>query len=310
VDRSSHQNRRSDDQGPGRPHLVFADGERATRSLARQILGAEFELTLVETAEQAWRALIEDPAVRVLFLGVESQEKAFELAERVRASSDARVKATPIVQMTASGVNDDSRKLALAAGITDFIDKPFQPSVLLARARSTSTHSTARQRLAEQRRGHDRDVETGLGNRRYFFERLGQTLSFARRTGQPTSIVHVHFAGLTASLDRLGSHFRQTRMTKIGQTLAGAVRREDTAYRTGPELFCFILPGTGADGARTMCARLEPILDGIGMLRGDGILAVAARLEVQAFRLGDDVSVDDCLREARKTMVPMTFSSR
>ncbi|NBD94961.1 MAG: diguanylate cyclase [Gammaproteobacteria bacterium] len=276
--------------------------------MAREILGSEFEVTTVETVAEAWRALIEDAAVRVLFLGDEDHDTVIELVERVRASDDARVQATPIVQVTATGVHDKARQVALASGVTDFIDKPFEPSVLLARARSTSTHSSARQRLAEQRRSHDRDTETGLGNRRYFFERLGQTLSFARRSGQPTSLVHLHFEGLTENLARLGRHFRETRMTKVGQTLAASVRREDTAYRTGPEHFCFILPGTGADGAKTVCARLEPSLDGIGMLRGDGILAVVASLEVQEFRPGEETSVDDCLREARESMAPMIFS--
>ena len=302
------KNHRRDDKSPSRPHLVFADGEKATRDLARQVLDAEFKVTVIETAEQAWRALVEDSAVRVLFLGVDAQDTVVELVERVRASSDARVRATPIVQVTATGVNDEARQVALSAGVTDFIDKPFQPSILLARARSTSTHSTARQRLAEQRRSHDRDGETGLGNRRYFFERLGQTLSFARRSGQSTSLVHLHFEGLTDSLKSLGKHFRETRMTKVGQTLAGSVRREDTAYRTGPEHFCFILPGTGTSGAATVCERLEPRLDGIGMLRGDGILAVVAHLRVQHLELGDDKSVDDCLREVRASMAPMVFS--
>lgn len=302
-----NRDRRRDDKDPTRPHLVFADGHKPSRDMAREILGAEFEVTVLETPEQAWRALIEDSAVRVLFLGDEDQDTVMAMVERVRASTDARVQATPIVQVTATGVNDEARKAALAAGVTDFIDKPFERSVLLARARSTSTHSTSRQRLAEQRRNHDRDTETGLGNRRYFFERLGQTLSFARRSGQATSLLHLHFEGLTDSLGRLGKHFRQTRMTKVGQTLAGSVRREDTAYRTGPEHFCFILPGTGKVGAATVCERLEPSLDGIGMLRGDGILAVVANLKVQEFRPGEESSVDDCLREARETMAPMVF---
>lgn len=304
------RNQPNEEKTPKRPHLIFADPATATRALARETLGAEFDLTLVETAEQAWRTLIEDSAVRVVFLGVDAQDAIVEFVERVRASSDARVQATPIVQVTATGVNDQVRKAALSAGVTDFIDKPFQPSILLARARSTATHSAARQRLAEQRRRHDRDIETGLGNRRYFFERLGQSLSFARRSAQPTSLVHLHFESLEQSLERLGKHFRQSRMSKVGQTLAGAVRREDTAYRTGPELFGFILPGTGAVGAKKVCERLEPSLDGIGMLRGDGILAVVASMKVQEFRLGGDseLTVDDCLREARETMAPMIFS--
>ena len=79
-----------------------------------------------------------------------------------------------------------------------------------------------------------------------------------------------------------------------------AVRREDTAYRTGPEHFCFILPGTDPTGARVVCQRLEPLLDGIGMLRGDGILAVVGHLTIQHLELGNDRSVEDCLREVRE----------
>jgi len=302
-------NDRRKDSIPPRSHLLFADSGRVTRELACRILGEEFEVSIAMDIDQAWRALVEDPAIKVLFLGIEDQKGVVELVKRVRASDDLRIRETPIVQVTDSDLDDDSRQVALAAGVTDFIDKPFQPSVLLARARSISAHSAGRQRLAEQHHGHSLDSETGLGNRRYFFERLGQTLSFGRRSGQSTSLLHVHFEGLTDNLKRLGSHFRQKRMTKVGHVLSSAVRREGTAYRTGPEHFCFILPGTDPTGARVVCQRLEPLLDGIGMLRGDGILAVVGHLTIQHLELGNDRSVEDCLREVREGLAPMIAGS-
>lgn len=298
-------NDRRKDSPPTRAHLVFADSSKATRDLARRILGEEFEVSMVNGADQAWRALVDEPATRVLFLGHDDPNAVVEVVKRVRASTDARIRETPIVQMMAAGVDDEVRQLSLDAGVTDFLDKPFHPSILLARARSTVAHSAGRQ--AERGSSHSLDQETGLGNRRYFFERLGQALSFARRSGQSISLVHVHFDGLNDSLKRLGNHFRQTRMTKLGQTLSGAVRREDTAYRTGAEHFCFILPGTDPRGANVVCERLEPLLDGIGMLKGDGILAVAGQLTVQHLEAGNDKSVEDCLREVRETMAPMSF---
>ncbi|TVQ27255.1 MAG: diguanylate cyclase [Wenzhouxiangella sp.] len=298
---------RRDDPEPTRSHIVFADSSRSIRDSAKLILADEFEVTTVDATDKAWRAMVENSATRVLFLGLDNQADVTELVKRVRSSTDARIRETPIVQVTAASVDDETRQLALSAGVTDFIDRPFQSSILLARARSTATHSAGRQRQGAKGQSHDRDSETRLGNRRYFFERLGQTLSFARRAKLPTSLVHVHFQGLAESLDRLGKHFRQTRMTKVGQTLAGAGRREDTAYRTGPEHFCFVLPGTGYAGAEIVCERLRPLLDGIGMLRGDGILAVVAQLEIQHLEFAEDQSVEDCLRQVREKMAPILF---
>ncbi len=290
---------------PARAHLVFSDSNKATRELARRILGAEFEVSIVNSADQAWRALVDEPATRVLFLGHDDQNAVVQVVKRVRASTDARIRETPIVQVTEAGVADEARQHALDAGVTDFIDKPFQASILLARARSTVAHSAGRQ--AERSSSHSLDAETGLGNRRYFFERLGQAVSFARRSGQSISLLQVHFEGLNDSLKRLGNHFRQTRMSKLGNTLAGAARREDTVYRTGPEHFCFILPGTDPNGARVVSERLEPLLDGIGMLKGDGILAVAGQIRVQHLDLAGEKSVEDCLRDVRESMAPMVF---
>jgi len=290
-----------------RPCLLFVDRSRLMRLSAERILGHEFRVVLAENAELGWIKLMDDPLIQVVFhdLVGPDHEIDFSLLERVRQSENRRVRDTPVVVLTDDDDSEEHRAEALSKGATDFIDKPFRPSELVARARALATTSEAAQRLRLMQRRHNRDAETELGNRRYFFERLAQALSFAKRQRQPLSLVHVHLAGLAQAFE---PGQRVQRLAQLGRILGRAVRQEDTVYRTGPETFSFILPGTPADGAEAVRCRLAPELDGLGLMGHTAGHHPIARFIVQTPELGDEESMVECLRRIREGMGPVLVS--
>ncbi len=274
------------------------------RRSAVRILGREFDVSLAVDMEGAWARLLEDPLIQVVFSDLVDKQgqEDLTLLERTRSSASRRVRETPVVVIIDDDDSDQHRENALAAGATDFIDKPFRPAELLARARAHATHADAVRRLRLLKSGNNSDQYTGLGNRRYFFERLAQALSFARRHKQALSLVHVHIDGLARALAELPDSQSSQRLAELGRALSRAVRREDTVYRTGPETFSFILPGTSAEGADVVRYRLIPELDTLGLLDGRTGLEVNSRFDVQAPELGPDESVVECLRRVRRDM--------
>ena len=297
----------SDPTGPEaapKPRLLFADSSRLMRRAAQRILGEEFHVITAEDAESAWIALADDPLIQVVFHDLQEAPEAGQpnLLERLRGSADRRIRETPLVMVTDEDVSETRRQQALERGISDFITKPFRSSELIARARAHANSAEALRRLHLLQKQHNRDTETGLGNRRYFFERLAQALSFARRHTQPLSLVHVHLDGLNRAMLRLDERQRQRRMEQLGQALAEAIRHEDTVYRTGAESFSFILPGTPPDGAETVRCRLIPELDGLGMLDGKSALRTRARFVVQAPVINLEESLVESLRRIRESM--------
>lgn len=294
----------NDQENAPRPRLLFVEGSRLMRRSIDRILGQEFRVLTVETVEESWAILVEDPLIQVVFydLDSESTEGQLGLLERIRQSADRRVKDTPVVLVTDDDMGDPERQQALERGFSDFIDKPFRPSELLARARAHATASEARQRLGLLQKHQNKDEETGLGNRRYFFERLAQALSFARRHRQALSLVHIHLDGLRQFLQNLSDDERPKRLRAIGAAFERGIRHEDTVYRSATESFSFILPGTDADGAETVRCRMIPELAPLGLFIRDSELAIEPRFVVQEPAVNPDESLVDALRRIRETM--------
>lgn len=289
---------------PAKPRVLFADSSRLMRRSAERILGQDYSLVLAESLEQAWISIQDDPLIQVVFCDLLGSDGNADLSlvEHVRNAPNRRIRETPIVLMIDDDAEENLREQALKLGVSDFIDKPFRPSELQARARAHATTSESIQRLRQLEQQHNRDQETGLGNRRYFFERLAQSLSFARRHQQALSLVHVHLEGLEEARQRLDSESIAKRVSELGRALAAAIRHEDTVYRTGPETFSFILPGTGADGAETVRCRLAPELDALGLLEGSSGLKVAARFIVQSPNLDPEEPLLQTVRDIRGSM--------
>lgn len=287
-----------------RPRLLFVDHSKLMRKAADRILGGEFRVLLAEDARTAWVTLLDDPLIQVVFYDqiISEGQDDLELLKRIRGSESRRARATPVVIITDDDDSEAYRQRALQAGATDFIDKPFRPSELLARARAHATTAEAIKRLRLLHRRQNKDGETGLGNRRYFFERLAEALSFARRQHLALSLVHIHLDGLGKALKQRDRLFRKARMARLGRMLHRAIRQEDTVYRTGPETFSFVLPGTNEAGAEAVRCRLVPELDSMGMLSDHGDLNVTARFIVQVPRIDQDESVLEALRRIREGM--------
>ncbi len=289
-----------------RPHLLFVEHSRLMRKAAERILGKQFEVMLAETHESAWTRLLDNPLIQVVFVDIDGvptdSDGKPDLLERIRTASSQRVSETPVVAITGDQDCESRREALLEKGVTDFIEKPFRPSELLARARAHATAANARERLNLLQLQHHRDSQTGLGNRRYFFERLKQAVSFARRHQLPLSLVHVHLDGLSATLQAMERPMRLGRMVRLGRILSDAVRQEDTVYRTGPETFSFILPSTDADGAEAVRCRLIPELDGLGMLNGGGSSEISTRFHVEKIASDPEVPVGDVLSQVRENM--------
>lgn len=295
---------------PSKPRVLFADSSRLMRKAAERILGKEFSITLAADLEQAWITLQDDALIQIVFCDLIGRDRQpdLTLVENIRSAGSRRIRETPIVMMVDDDQDDEHeneqaeslRDRALKLGVADFITKPFRPSELIARARTHASMNESIQRLDELERQHNKDTETGLGNRRYFFERLAQALSFAKRHQQDLSLVHVHLDRLAEASEKNDDESTRERLARLSKVLARAVRHEDTVYRTGPETFSFILPGTSAEGADTVRCRLAPELDGMGMLDGGSGSGVSSRFVVQSPSLDPDEPLVVSLREVRE----------
>jgi diguanylate cyclase (GGDEF)-like protein len=103
-----------------------------------------------------------------------------------------------------------------------------------------------------------RDALTGLWNRRYFEERLGQEISLARRA--PTgrfSLLVLDLNDLKRINDRDGHGAGDQALQRAANFLRSRLREHDVCCRTGGDEFVVILRDLGPVEGAQLCARLR-----------------------------------------------------
>jgi DNA-binding response OmpR family regulator len=117
--------------------IVIVDDETHIRILLEETLEEleddGIEIYLASNGEQALE-VIQRHQPKLVFLDVMMPIlNGYDVCEQVRA--DPALAGMEIIMLTAKG-QDQDRQRGMAAGANDYITKPFDPDVILARARS------------------------------------------------------------------------------------------------------------------------------------------------------------------------------
>ena len=117
--------------------IVIVDDETHIRILLEETLeeleDEGIEIYLASNGEQALE-VIRRQQPKLVFLDVMMPIlNGYDVCEQLRA--DPALNGIEIIMLTAKG-QDQDRQRGMAAGANDYITKPFDPDVILARARS------------------------------------------------------------------------------------------------------------------------------------------------------------------------------
>lgn len=110
----------------------------------------------------------------------------------------------------------------------------------------------------ESRRQARHDALTGLANRLQFRDSAEQTLSLAKRTGQPFGLIGLDLNGFKQVNDTLGHHSGDLLLKHVAERLAECVRDTDVVARLGGDEFAILLPNvTSVTDATDVAQRLQ-----------------------------------------------------
>lgn len=101
------------------------------------------------------------------------------------------------------------------------------------------------------------DFLTGLFNRRQLFERAGQEILRAQRSGEPLAVMMLDLDHFKQVNDRYGHALGDALLQAVSEALTVTLRRIDIAGRIGGEEFVVLLPNTAADAAAAAAERLR-----------------------------------------------------
>jgi adenylate cyclase len=188
--------------------LVVDDNEMNRDMLARRLKSAGFAVCVAEDGRQAL-AMIEGQPVDLVLLDIMMPDvsglEVLQVVRRTRSVSDL-----PVIMATAMGASEDIVQ-ALAQGANDYVTKPLDFPVVLARVRAQLTLKRQRdeiQRLAEDLEVRNRFIKNTFG--RYLSEEvvagLLESPEGLRLGGESrrVTILMSDLRGFTAVSERLG----------------------------------------------------------------------------------------------------------
>ncbi len=101
------------------------------------------------------------------------------------------------------------------------------------------------------------DPLTGLLNRRYLHERLGEEINRSDRSGEPLSFLMMDVDEFKSYNDRFGHPAGDEALRMVGAILHQSLRGADVAVRYGGEEFSVMLPATSIDEAEAIAQRIR-----------------------------------------------------
>jgi PAS domain S-box-containing protein len=127
--------------------LVVDDDEAGRYAMGRVLRHAGFEVLEAGTGGEALLRVAQDRPGLVMLDSRLPDMPGVEVCRRIKASPEGA--STPVLQMSASAVDDRSRVTALEGGADGYINSPVDPAVLIATVRSLLRIRTAEQAVQE-----------------------------------------------------------------------------------------------------------------------------------------------------------------
>jgi photoactive yellow protein len=135
-----------------------------------------------------------------------------------------------------------------------------EPCVVLVIEDTTRLKETERSLQEALEKARDlarRDPLTGLGNRRWFEERLAAEVRRAGRYGHPVSLMVADVDRFKEVNDRRGHAAGDAVLEALGEAFRDGLRESDQAFRVGVEEFCLLLPHTDSGEAVRVADRVH-----------------------------------------------------
>ncbi len=193
---------------------------------------------------------------------------------------------------------DAAGNLFLVGVIRDITQRKFREDDL-KRATVELARSNAELRLSQERLSYlaNHDVLTGLPNRKCFYERMTQALTWASSKRQILAVMFLDLDGFKQINDSLGHPVGDVLLQVVAKRLMGCLRASDTVARFGGDEFVVILPAIpGAQDAVRVANKILGTLSQGFVITGQQIL-VSTSIGISLYP-NDGEDVDRLLEKA------------
>jgi diguanylate cyclase (GGDEF)-like protein len=268
---------------PSRPKLLVVDDQPINIQILHQVFSASCQVFMATSGEQALQVCHDKQPDLILLDVVMPGMDGYAVCRQLKA--DEATAHIPVIFVTAHN-DPEQETLGLDVGAVDFIAKPVNPKVVMARVK---TQLTLKFQADLLRQLVYLDGLTGAYNRRYFDQQLSHEWARSVRSGTPLSMILLDVDFFKRYNDFYGHQAGDDCLRQVAATLKSHLRRPaDLAARYGGEEFACILPETSFDDALELANQLGQQVQSlhIAHARSDAAAVVSVSLGVAA-REGD-----------------------
>jgi two-component system cell cycle response regulator len=252
--------------------LAVDDDPVSLRILEQHLVRDGHNVVRAVNGRQALLAALESAPQMVVTDWMMPEMDGLELVKALRRSNEGR--ATYILILT--GREDEARVVeAFDAGANEYVVKPFNAKILLARVRAGQRMIELREQVERDRQSRDQqvaemavlnrrleaaamtDVLTKLPNRRFAMRKLEEEVNAARLSSTDLAVIMIDIDHFKDVNDRCGHDMGDLVLRETGAVLRGTVRKSDAVCRLGGEEFLVICPKSALAAAALTAERIR-----------------------------------------------------
>ena len=256
--------------------LIVDDREENLFSLELLLEEIDCEVIKASSGNEALLQLSKHHVAMVLLDVQMPDMDGFEVVALMR--QNLKTSQIPIIFVTAISKEQNQIFHGYKSGAVDYICKPFDPSIILAKVsiflelyRYRRSLEETQGELRAQKRILERlsitDDLTGLYNRRHLNNILRQEFDRCLRYDTPLSCLMLDLDKFKEINDTYGHLFGDTVLQEITRRICDTLRSSDIAFRFGGDEVLVLLPQTDIEGAKQTAEKIrlrctaEPVCD-------------------------------------------------
>lgn len=263
------------DNHAGAQKVLIVDDSATNRQMLGDLLKPDYAVLLAKNGEEGMD-LAQMHRPDVILLDVMMPEvDGYEVLRRLK--EDERTSSICVVFITGQDSPEEEER-GLNEGASDYVTKPFHPTVVKARV-ALHMQVVRQRRMLETLANIDGLTE--LPNRRHFDASFAAEWARASRTGRPLSVAIIDVDFFKRYNDHYGHAMGDHALQLVARGLRKRIQRPaDLVARYGGEEFVVIMPDTPIEGAMELAERLRIGVEGLGIAHKRSSAAICITVSI------------------------------